>query len=63
MLESMNDYLSIGVLFLFVFLGIHLLFRVSARLHMEKIKERENRYLAMLEEAVDDTQIEDDDED
>lgn len=63
MLESMNDYISIGVLFLFILLSVRLFFQISSKQRIAKIKERENRYLAMLEEAVDDMQTEDDDED
>lgn len=63
MLECLNDYISIGVILMSILLCIRYFLHVSSSQHIAKIKERENRYLAMLEEAVDDTEIEDDDED
>jgi hypothetical protein len=61
MLESMNDYISLGVLAMLIFGGFRLLFLISNARHAEKVKRHEEEYYSLLEgmseeEGNDDTE-------
>lgn len=62
MLENISDYLSIGILFILIIYGIRIFVSISTKNHISKVKEKENRYLAMLSEVVDDFDGEDDED-
>lgn len=62
MLENLNDYITLFVLFLLVGFCIYIVFSVSNRHHSSASRKREQMYLSFLEgaqEDSDDSEIED----